>query len=403
MATIRLATLGAMGGIGEFGEAISNAVNEANVWAGGTGRPFAFWVPIQGDGTIKGGLAYDNGHPSCLAGEVYGLKFAQLIKRELGLDVELPDDVSERVVRQMLGADLNVALFGTAFTSEGFSFGWNTKVENINDGKRNSGCQSSKRNTDPYDYVGVALAAPASVTNMVLYWENATYCGSYASDGYRLFYQAEKNGEWIRLADTITVTRSGAVDTVTLTSPTTMHAVKVELRNGDANQFYPPKLFELEIYAETDGGAETGSLFQSLTGTSVAESYAEVDRIIALARADMAAIGSGYVAWAAANGLGRAVEKTAGLENLFRYVFDKAAGSLSCPLVSISLSEGEKVVVTTPEPVNLSGVSLRVLASTSLLDWSKATEYEVTFDNDGRIVIEKDPSSDRMFFRLAAE
>ncbi len=288
---IVIATLGAMGGIGEFGEAISNAVNEANVWAGGTGRPFAFWVPIQGDGTIKGGLAYDNGHPSCLAGEVYGLKFAQLIKRELGLDVELPDDVSERVVRQMLGADLNVALFGTAFTSEGFSFGWNTKVENINDGKRNSGCQSSKRNTDPYDYIGVALAAPASVTNMVLYWETATYCGSYASDGYRLFYQAEKDGEWIRLTDAITVTRSGAVDTVALASPTTMHAVKVELRNGDANQFYPPKLFELEIYAETDGGAGTGSLFKALTGKTVAESAADVEGIVARTAADMASAG----------------------------------------------------------------------------------------------------------------
>ena len=173
---------------------------------------FGVWPEMwKSYGTIKGGLAYDNGHPSCLAGEVYGLKFAQLIKRELGLDVELPGDVSERVVRQMLGADLNVALFGTAFTSEGFSFGWSTKVENINDGKKNTGCQSSRRNTDPYDYIGVTLAAPASVTNMVLYWENSTYCGSYASDGYRLFCQAEEDGEWISLADAITVTRSGAV------------------------------------------------------------------------------------------------------------------------------------------------------------------------------------------------
>ncbi len=112
---------------------------------------------------------------------------------------------------------------------------------------------------------------------------------------------------------------------------------------------------------------------------------------------------AGYDKWAADNGVGAATETTEGLENIFRYVFDKASGELSEPLVSISFAKSGQVVITTPEPVNLVGVTLKVLASKSLTNWKNAVEYEVTLDNDGKIVVDVDPGSPQMFFRLAVE
>lgn len=108
----------------------------------------------------------------------------------------------------------------------------------------------------------------------------------------------------------------------------------------------------------------------------------------------------GYADWAAANGLGAADEVTEGVENIFRYVFNRPLGTFS--LLSISFENGLPVV-TTPKPVNLNGVTVKVLASDSITDWSAADEVELMSASQGRLVFADGVGAPRKFFRLRAE
>lgn len=110
---------------------------------------------------------------------------------------------------------------------------------------------------------------------------------------------------------------------------------------------------------------------------------------------------SGYASWARTNGLGEPDEVTDGVANVFRYVFDCPRGGLSRPILAISFADGAPVV-TTPMPVNLSDVTVKVLASESLTDWSNAVETELTVDSEGRIAFPAFASAPKMFFRLLA-
>ena len=84
-----------------------SVVDQANEWAGST---FCYYVEIQKCDTIgknelvntkkdgkatdiPAGAGYDNGHPSNLAGEIYGLQYATLINKVLNLGIELPTDI----------------------------------------------------------------------------------------------------------------------------------------------------------------------------------------------------------------------------------------------------------------------------------------------------------------------
>ena len=111
---------------------------------------------------------------------------------------------------------------------------------------------------------------------------------------------------------------------------------------------------------------------------------------------------SGYSVWAAANGLGEPDEVTDGVANIFRYVFDCPHGNLPRPILAISFADGAPTI-TTPMPVNLDGVSVNVLASESLVDWSDAVETELTVDSEGRIAFSAFASAPQMFFKLQAE
>lgn len=87
---IVICTIGAMGGMPEFGDVLPWIARDANAWKGET---FCYFLEIQDCGTITGGKGYDNSHPSNLAHEIYGLQFATLINKALGLNKDLPTDV----------------------------------------------------------------------------------------------------------------------------------------------------------------------------------------------------------------------------------------------------------------------------------------------------------------------
>ena len=57
----------------------------------------------------------------------------------------------------------------------------------------------------------------------------------------------------------------------------------------------------------------------------------------------------------------------------------------------------------TPTPVNLDGVTVKVLASESLVDWSAAVETELTVDSEGRVAFQAFASAPQTFFKLQAE
>ena len=77
-----------------------SVIDQCNNWAGET---FCYFVEIQKCDTMTGGAGYDNGHPSNLAGEVYGLQYATLINKVLGLGKDLPTDVPAYAYEKKLG------------------------------------------------------------------------------------------------------------------------------------------------------------------------------------------------------------------------------------------------------------------------------------------------------------
>lgn len=81
---------------------IDSVIDICNEWAGET---FCYFVEIQKCDTMEGGAGYDNGHPSNLAGEVYGLQYATLINKVLGLNKELPTDIPAYAYEKKLGKD----------------------------------------------------------------------------------------------------------------------------------------------------------------------------------------------------------------------------------------------------------------------------------------------------------
>ena len=93
---------------------------------------------------------------------------------------------------------------------------------------------------------------------------------------------------------------------------------------------------------------------------------------------------------------------TDGVANIFRYVFDCPHGNLPRPILAVSFADGAPVVVT-PTPVNLDGVTVKVLASESLVDWSAAVETELTVDSEGRVAFPAFASAPQAFFKLQTE
>ena len=110
-----------------------------------------------------------------------------------------------------------------------------------------------------------------------------------------------------------------------------------------------------------------------------------------------------YDTWASTNGLAAAETVTEGVPNLIRYVFGKPSGVCN-PFAGISLNASGKPVVKTLAPVHTDGVSISLLSSTNLTDWSQADELGYTdFGPNGELIFEHDTADPARFYRLKVE
>ncbi|MBR4170230.1 MAG: C10 family peptidase [Kiritimatiellae bacterium] len=109
----------------------------------------------------------------------------------------------------------------------------------------------------------------------------------------------------------------------------------------------------------------------------------------------------GYAAWAALNGLGGPDEVTDGQPNLIRYAFNVPRGAFS-PFTGISFNAGGKPVVTLLPLVNTDGVTVKVLSTTDLTDWTDAEVKTLTIDDNGTLIFDHESDPQR-FYRLKAE
>jgi hypothetical protein len=108
-----------------------------------------------------------------------------------------------------------------------------------------------------------------------------------------------------------------------------------------------------------------------------------------------------YEAWAAANGVEGAWDKTdaLGIHNVFRYVFDKPAGEFADPPLLDVAIEGGDVVVKTPPIVNMGGFVISVVESSDLA--GKTVTETKPLNSNGRTNFAFGSASSR-FYRLSA-
>lgn len=110
-----------------------------------------------------------------------------------------------------------------------------------------------------------------------------------------------------------------------------------------------------------------------------------------------------YETWADANVDGGAPDEvTGGVENAFRYVFGKPSESFS-PILSAMPGAGGGSVLRLPGVINAEGVTLKVLSTTNVSDWTSAAldERTVTVGQDGTVNLPV--GGPVRFFRLKAE
>lgn len=110
-----------------------------------------------------------------------------------------------------------------------------------------------------------------------------------------------------------------------------------------------------------------------------------------------------YETWADANVDGGAPDEvTGGVENAFRYVFGKPTGLFS-PILSAVPGPSEGSVLRLPAVVNTDGVTLKVVSTTNLSDWTSADVDERTITVGQAGTVELPVGGPVRFFRLKAE
>lgn len=110
-----------------------------------------------------------------------------------------------------------------------------------------------------------------------------------------------------------------------------------------------------------------------------------------------------YETWADANASGGAPDEVSGgVANAFRYVFGKPSGAFS-PILSAAPGASGGTVLRLPPVVNADGVTLKVLSTADVTDWSPSavSERTVTVGSDG--TVELPDGGPARFFRLEAE
>ena len=114
---------------------------------------------------------------------------------------------------------------------------------------------------------------------------------------------------------------------------------------------------------------------------------------------------SGYGRWLADNGLpvdADPADVTNGVPYLIRYAFDVPTEPFA-PITGISFDGEGRVVLTFHElNTSLEGVTLRVLSTTDLTDWSEAEIRELTIESGGTLVFPRTDDPAR-FYKLTAE
>ena len=109
-----------------------------------------------------------------------------------------------------------------------------------------------------------------------------------------------------------------------------------------------------------------------------------------------------YEAWAEENGLiGGSAEKTGGVENAFRYAFGIPSEPFS-PILSVSLDASGRPALAFLPVVNTNGVTLTLLSTTNLTDWTSAAVSERPLVLDGDGTMHPDDSGAVRFYRLKA-
>jgi parallel beta-helix repeat protein len=117
-----------------------------------------------------------------------------------------------------------------------------------------------------------------------------------------------------------------------------------------------------------------------------------------------AAPATGYAAWATLNSLGAPDAVTEGQPNLIRYVFDRPSGAFS-PFTGITFQNGDPVLLFPSFNPDVSGVSLSILSTTNLLDWTHAVEIQLPgppFKFNG-IILQHPDSAPARFYKLKVE
>ena len=117
---------------------------------------------------------------------------------------------------------------------------------------------------------------------------------------------------------------------------------------------------------------------------------------------------SGYGAWAVSAGLaGKGTAAKMGgyalddkVANAFIYAFGNAA--TNAPLMTISFDVNDNPVITTPPQVRTEGVTVKVLSTTDLTDWSNPEERTLTIGGNGKQTFDHQSDPQR-FYRLKAE
>ena len=117
---------------------------------------------------------------------------------------------------------------------------------------------------------------------------------------------------------------------------------------------------------------------------------------------------SGYGAWAVSVGLaGKGTAAMMGgyglddkVANAFIYAFGDAA--TNAPLMTISFDENGKPVITTPSLVRTEGMTLKILSTTDLADWSNPEERALTVGGNGKQTFNHESDPQR-FYKLKAE
>ena len=115
-----------------------------------------------------------------------------------------------------------------------------------------------------------------------------------------------------------------------------------------------------------------------------------------------AASGSGYAAWATANGVSGDWDDVdaSGVANVFRYAFNKPTGAFIDPvLIDITFNAQGKAVILTPPLVNTDGFTFTIEASDNVGGTGNAASYPL--DASGETVIDETGKATR-FFRLRA-